>query len=106
LIALDHLLRVENMNDLVSYVVNSIVDQPDDVEINTVEGDSSVLIELSVHPDDRARLTGNDGALLGSIQQVLAIVGGDRKPVLDLLDRDGESSDVESDSVEDDSAEA
>ena len=81
------------MNELVSYVVNSIVSQPDEVEIKLVEGDASVLIELSVAPEDRERLTQNDGALLGSIQQVLAIAGGDRKPVLDLVDRDIGSGD-------------
>ena len=47
-----------------------------------------MIIELAVHDADRALLTGNDGALLGAIQQVLAIAGGDRKPVLDLLGRD------------------
>jgi predicted RNA-binding protein YlqC (UPF0109 family) len=77
------------MDELVSYMVNSLVSRPDDVKINTTEGDSSVLIELSVHPDDQAILLDNEGSLLGSIQQVLAIAGGDRKSVLDLVDRDG-----------------
>ena len=73
------------MTELVSYVVKSIVSQPDEVQINAIERDVSVLIELQVHEDDRVRLTANEGALLGSIQQVLAIAGGDRKPVLDLI---------------------
>lgn len=76
------------MTELVSYVVKSIVGQPDEVQINEVAGEASVLIELDVADEDRARLTADDGALLASIQQVLAIAGGDRKPVLDLVSRD------------------
>ena len=53
-----------------------------------------MLIELQVHDDDRQRLTANDGALIASIQQVLAIAGGDRKPVLDLVNRDGEAAEA------------
>ena len=93
------------MNELVSYVVNSLVSRPDDVKINTIEGDASVLIELSVHADDQATLLDNEGALLGSIQQVLAIAGGDRKPVLDLVNRDDGATD-DSDAEEGDQAEA
>ena len=78
------------MTELVSYVVKSIVGQPDEVKINEVAGEASVLIELDVADEDRARLTADDGALLASIQQVLAIAGGDRKPVLDLVSRDAE----------------
>lgn len=78
------------MTELVSYVVKSIVGQPDEVQINEVAGEASVLIELDVADEDRARLTADDGALLASIQQVLAIAGGDRKPVLDLVSRDAE----------------
>ena len=81
------------MTELVSYVVKSIVGQPDEVQIQVVEGDTSVLIELEVAEEDRSRLTADDGALLASIQQVLAIAGGDRKPVLDLVSRDAEGQD-------------
>ena len=82
------------MTELVSYVVGSLVEHPDDMTIEVIEGDASVLIELQVHDDDRQRLTANDGALIASIQQVLAIAGGDRKPVLDLVNRDGEAAEA------------
>jgi predicted RNA-binding protein YlqC (UPF0109 family) len=82
------------MTELVSYVVGSLVEYPDDMTIEVIEGDASVLIELQVHDDDRQRLTANDGALIASIQQVLAIAGGDRKPVLDLVNRDGEAAEA------------
>ena len=83
------------MTELVSYVVGSLVEHPDAVDIKAVEGENSVIIELQVHEDDRARLTDDDSALLGAIQQVLAIAGGDRKPVLDLVGRDTEDASAE-----------
>ena len=83
------------MTELVSYVVGSLAEYPDAVDIKAVEGETSVIIELQVHDEDRARLMDNDGALLGAIQQVLAIAGGDRKPVLDLVGRDTEDASAE-----------
>ncbi len=83
------------MTELVSYVVGSLAEHPDAVDIKAVEGETSVIIELQVHDEDRARLMDNDGALLGAIQQVLAIAGGDRKPVLDLVGRDSEDASAE-----------
>ena len=83
------------MTELVSYVVGSLVEHPDAVDIKSVEGETSVIIELQVHDDDRSRLLDQDGALLGAIQQVLAIAGGDRKPVLDLVGRDTEDASAE-----------
>ncbi len=82
------------MTELVSYVVGSLVEHPDDVSIDVIEGEASVLIELEVHDDDRQRLTADDGALIASIQQVLAIAGGDRKPVLDLVNRDSDADEA------------
>ncbi len=75
------------MKELVEYMVRPIVDHPDDVSVHLLEGDASVLLELSVHPDDAAALRDGDGdSLLSAMQKVVAVAGGARKPVLDLLD--------------------
>jgi predicted RNA-binding protein YlqC (UPF0109 family) len=75
------------MKDLVEYIVRPLVAHPDDVNVSVVEGAASVLLELSVNSADVAVLRDNNGdGLLGAMQKVLAVAGGDRRPVLDLLD--------------------
>ena len=74
------------MKELVEYMVRPIVDHPDDVQVDVVDGSASVVIELTVNPADVAGLAGSDDGLLSAMQKVLAVAGGTRKPVLDLLD--------------------
>ena len=73
------------MQELVQYMVNSVVHHTDDVALNVTEGDASVLIELSVHDDDRALLNGDDGRLIGAMRQILAASSGNRRGVLELV---------------------
>lgn len=81
------------MEALVQYLVRPLVGHPDSVSVNVVEGAASVILELRVHPDDVAVVRGDKGQTLNAMQQVLAVAGGARKAVLDLVD--GSSSSEE-----------
>ncbi len=74
------------MDDLVTYVVRGLVDHPDDVTVNRVEGDASVMLELSVNPNDIPLVKGEDGLTLQHLRSVVAAAAGRRKAVLELLD--------------------
>jgi predicted RNA-binding protein YlqC (UPF0109 family) len=80
---------------LVQYLVRPLVRHPGAVSVNVVEGTASVLLELRVHPDDVAAVRGDKGQTLNAMQQVLAVAGGARKAVLDLIDGDSSSSEEE-----------
>lgn len=74
------------MQELVEYIVKPLVDHPDDVSVTVIEGKASVMLELRVNAADESAVLGDDGIRLRDIQQVLAIAGGDRKPVLELIE--------------------
>ncbi|MFA6764113.1 MAG: KH domain-containing protein, partial [Sphaerochaetaceae bacterium] len=38
--------------DLVEYIVKSLVDKPDEVSVNVIEGEQSTILELKVASDD------------------------------------------------------
>ena len=74
------------MQALVEYVVKPLVSKPDEVAVEVIEGDASVILELRVAAEDMDAVRGDDGIRLRDIQQVLSIAGGDRKPVLELIE--------------------
>lgn len=74
------------MKALVDHLVRGLVRHPDEVRINTVEGDASLLLELSVAPDDLSRVKGPNGDTLRAIRTVLSASAGRRKAVLELVE--------------------
>ena len=40
------------MKELLDYLARALVDHPDDVQIEMIEGERSVILQLRVHPDD------------------------------------------------------
>jgi predicted RNA-binding protein YlqC (UPF0109 family) len=71
---------------LVTHLVKGLVSKPDQVAVNTVEGEASVLLELSVAPEDIGRVKGPDGETLRSLRTVLSAAAGDRKAILELVE--------------------
>jgi len=78
------------MQELVFHLVKPIVSHPDEVKVSMVEGEATVVLELSVHADDVAALQGENGRTLRSIRNILSAAAGRRKATLDLL-QDGSS---------------
>ena len=74
------------MQELVEYLIQPLVQHLDDASVTQIDGDASILLELRLHPEDVATVRGDDNGRLRAIQQVLSAAGGDRKPVLDLIE--------------------
>ena len=47
------------MKELVLYLAKSLVDHPEEVEVNEIEGDRSIILELKVSPEDMGKLLVN-----------------------------------------------
>lgn len=77
------------MEPLVRHLVEPIVSHPEDVSLQTVEGDAVVMLELVVHPDDRDRVDGEKGRTLRAIRNILSAAAGSRKATLDLVEQHG-----------------
>lgn len=78
------------MKELVEFVVKSLVDHPDQVEVTEVEQDNEILVELSVAGSDMGRVIGKRGRVINSIRtltQVAAAKKGTRVSV-ELLEPD------------------
>ncbi|MGB9813439.1 MAG: KH domain-containing protein [Thermovenabulum sp.] len=59
------------MVELVEYIAKALVDHPEDVTVNRVEGEQSVILELKVHPDDMGKIIGKQGRIAKAIRTVV-----------------------------------
>lgn len=59
------------MRELVEHLAKSLVDNPDQVRINEVEGERSVIFELTVDPEDMGKIIGKQGRIAKAIRTVV-----------------------------------
>jgi len=83
------------MQDLVFHLVKPIVKHPDDVKVQVVEGEATVMLEMSVNPEDREAVQGDTGRTLRSIRNILSAAAGKKKATLDLVDENAGGADGE-----------
>lgn len=64
---------------MLEYVTPWLVDNPDEIEIEEVEGERGALVlEISVHPDDTGKMIGKQGRIIRSLR-TLAKAAGQRE---------------------------
>ncbi|PKM46009.1 MAG: RNA-binding protein [Firmicutes bacterium HGW-Firmicutes-8] len=59
------------MNELVELLVKSLVDKPDQVSVQAVEGDRSTVLELRVAPEDMGKVIGKQGRIARAIRTIV-----------------------------------
>lgn len=61
--------------EFLEYLVKSLVDHPDDVNVDRKVDEMGVLLTLRVNPVDMGQVVGRQGATAKSIRSLLKIVG-------------------------------
>lgn len=60
--------------EMLEAIAKSLVDMPDDVSVEAVDGSQSCVLELSVHPSDLGKIIGKRGRTAKSIRTLLGAV--------------------------------
>ena len=63
------------MKELVELIAKSLVDYPEQVSVNAVEGEQVTVLELRVHPSDLGKVIGKQGRTARSIRTLLGAAG-------------------------------
>ncbi len=73
---------------IVDFIVKTLVDNPDKVEIKTIEGERTVIIELKVGAEDIGKVIGKQGRIARAIRTILAAVASKigKRITLEILD--------------------
>ena len=75
------------MDKLVEFIAKSLVDHPENVRVTKREEDDSVVIELSVDPEDTGKVIGKQGRIAKAIRAIVkaASINDEKKVVVDIL---------------------
>lgn len=68
--------HTEGLRDLVVTMVKSIVDSPDEVQVNVVPSQFRLIVELHTSPKDVGQVIGKSGHVVSAIRSILTAHGG------------------------------
>ena len=63
------------MKELLVYIAQSLVDEPDEVDVREIDEDGTLLLELRVATPDLGKVIGKQGRTARSIRTILASAG-------------------------------
>ena len=78
------------MLELVKYIAQSLVDNPDEVKVNEVEGEKAIVLELSVAQEDMGKVIGKQGRIAKAIRSVVkaSSTRSKKKYVVEIIEHD------------------
>jgi len=76
------------MRDLVEFLVRSLVEDPDAVEVEEFNEGGDLVLEVTVADDDLGRVIGRGGRIANAIRTLARAVGArdEHRVIVDILD--------------------
>lgn len=76
------------MQELITYIAKSLVDNPDAVQVNVSEEDDTIVVDLTVAKDDLGKVIGKQGRTARAMRSLLTAAAGkeDKKSRLNILE--------------------
>ena len=75
------------MKELLESMARALVDFPDEVFVNEIQNEKSIILELKVSKDDMGKVIGKQGRIAKAIRTVVkaAAVKDNRRVVVDII---------------------
>jgi hypothetical protein len=76
------------MKDLIKEIVQALVDQPDEVSVTEIVGESTTVLELKVAKSDMGKVIGKQGRNAQALRTILSAASGKtrRRHVLEIVE--------------------
>jgi len=77
-----------NMKDLLEYLAKALVDNPDDIQIEVIEGERSVILQLKVNQEDIGKVIGKQGRIAQALRTLVkaAATKQGKNAIVEILD--------------------
>lgn len=75
------------MKELVEYIAKALVDFPEQVDVQQVEGERSIILELRVAAEDMGKVIGKQGRIAKAIRTVVnaAAIKENKRVMVEIL---------------------
>ena len=76
------------MNDLIGFIAQQLVDNPDDVTVSRIESNNTAVYELKVAKEDVGKVIGRSGRTAQAMRTLLSAVSAKEKKraILEILE--------------------
>lgn len=76
------------MKELVRFIAQSLVDNPEQVQVNEIEGEQTSVIELKVAKEDLGKVIGKQGRTARAMRTILSAASTKirKRAVLEILE--------------------
>ena len=76
------------MKELIKYIAQALVDNPDEVEVSEIGGEHTVVIELKVARSDIGKVIGRKGQNVQAIRTILSAASAKvrKRAVLEIIE--------------------
>ena len=76
------------MKELIKYIAQALVDQPELVEVNEVEGEQTSVLELKVAKEDLGKVIGKQGRTARAMRTILSAASTKirKRSVLEIIE--------------------
>jgi hypothetical protein len=76
------------MKDLIKYIAQALVDNPEQVEVDEVEGNQTSVLELKVAKEDLGKVIGKQGRTARAMRTILSAASAKvkKRTVLEILE--------------------
>jgi predicted RNA-binding protein YlqC (UPF0109 family) len=76
------------MKDLITEIVQALVDQPEEVSVNEIGGSYTIMLEVSVAKTDMGKVIGKQGRTAQAIRTLLSAASGKtrKRYILEIME--------------------
>ena len=63
------------MKEFIAYLIKNLVDQPESVDVQVLDGQEGTIVEVRVSSEDVAKVVGKQGRTIKSLRTIAMTVG-------------------------------
>ena len=77
-----------DMQEFIEYIARNLVDYPEEVHLNKIDGEKTTIFELRVNKSDIGKIVGKNGRTIKAIRTLLSTTAAKNglRAVLEVLD--------------------
>lgn len=76
------------MEDTLLFIVQKIVDHPEDVHINKHDENGKIILEIEANTEDYGKIIGKSGRIIKAIRDIMKIVAVKMHEYIDIVIKD------------------